>query len=78
MGRGGVSPSHFFYDMTFAEVNAFLRGLDKREKATWEKVRLLCGALGREINFPWDKSEPVEVDEKEIERIKELAKNFEL
>ena len=73
-----MSPSHFYYDMTFSECSAFLEGLDEREKATWEKIRVIAGALGRELNFPWDKNEPVEVDEKELERIKNIAKNFEL
>ena len=80
MGRGGVSPTHFFYAMTFGECAAYLRGLEKRDRMTWEQARMAASAMGAKIRLPWDNErteESKEVDEKEIERIRELAKKFE-
>lgn len=78
MGRGGVSPSHFFYDMTFPEAAAYLRGMESKEKHEWEKIRVVMGGLGKELNLPWDKGGVVEVDETELERLRELSKNIKL
>ena len=80
MGRGGVSPTHFFYAMTFGECAAYLRGLERRDRMAWEQVRMAASAMGAKIKLPWDNEqteESKEVDEKEIERIRELAKKFE-
>lgn len=78
MGRGGVSPSHFFYDMGFAEAAAYLRGLESRTRNEWERVRVILGGLGKEIKLPWDNSEPVEIDEKELEELRKRAKEIKL
>lgn len=78
MGRGGVSPTHFFYDMTFNECAAYLRGLERRDRTAWEQARMAASAMGAKIKLPWDnEKESIIVDEKEIERLKELAKKFE-
>lgn len=78
MGRGGVSPSHFFYDMGFAEAAAYLRGLESRTRNEWERVRVILGGLGKEIKLPWDNSESVEIDEKELEELRKRAKEIKL
>ena len=44
MGRGGVSPTHFFYEMTFAEAAAYMRGLHLRERDEWERTRWMMWA----------------------------------
>ena len=87
MGRGGVSPSHFFYDMTFSEAAAFLRGLQRKEKEEWEKVRRIAYYIVQ-VNstkewtpqevmpFVWDEKKEVVVDESEIERLRNIAKFF--
>ena len=80
MGGGGVSPTHFFYEMTFGECAAFLRGMERRDRMAWDQSRMVAGAMGAKIKFPWDDektSEAKVADEKEIERIRELAKKFE-
>ena len=90
VGRGGVSPTHFFYDMTFGEAAAFMRGLDLREKADWERTRKVMWAVVQSQStkriglkdvqrFPWDDDyvEPSEVTEEALDRVREIAKRFE-
>lgn len=80
MGRGGVSPTHFFYEMTFGECAAYLRGLERRDRMAWEQARMAGSAMGAKIKLPWDNersAEALKVDKKEIDRIREIAKKFE-
>lgn len=89
VGRGGVSPSHFFYDMTLTEASAFMRGLQRKEQDEWERTRQLAYRIvqvncTKELTpkevmpFVWDKKEEVEVDETELERLRELSKKIKL
>lgn len=91
MGRGGVSPTHFFYDMTFTEASAYMRGMQLRERDEWERTRCMMWAAimphsrkkleYRDVmKFDWEMEhvETSTVDEKELERIKELAKKIKL
>lgn len=89
VGRGGVSPSHFFYDMTFGEAAAYMRGYHLRERDEWERTRQIAYMIAqvnssKELSptsimpFPWDKEKTVEVDEKEIDRIRSIAQNIKL
>lgn len=91
MGRGGVSPTHFFYEMTWAEAAAFMRGLHLRERDEWERTRRLMWAAIMPhskkkldyqdvIKFTWDEDyvDTTKVDEGELERIRELAKKIKL
>ena len=90
VGRGGVSPSYFFYKMTFPEAAAFMRGQSRKQREEWEHTRRLMWAMLaphskkklelEDIKIFEDensKAEAKEVDAKEIERIKEIAKRFE-
>ena len=91
VGRGGVSPSHFFYRMTFGEAAAYMRGLQLREREEWERTRWMMWAAIMPhckkkleyqdiMKFTWDKDyvDTTKVDEGELERIKELAKKIKL
>lgn len=92
MGRGGVSPSHFFYEMTFAEAAAFIRGRNHQEQEEWERTRRIMWAaimphsknpknldVRDVLKFTWEESEScTEVDERELERIRNIAKNMKL
>lgn len=75
-----MSPAYFFYSMTFHEAAAYLRGLENRDRLGWEQSRMAASAMGAKIKLPWDnerRSEILKTDEKEIKRIRELAKKFE-
>lgn len=91
VGRGGVSPTHFFYEMTFSECAAYMRGLDLRERNEWERTRQMMWAaimphsrkkldVEDVLKFSWDEGyiDTSKVDEKELERVRELAKNIKL
>lgn len=89
MGRGGVSPAHFFYDMTLFECAAFLRGYHEKEKGQWEQVRQLAYVIAQVnsskelepsdiMKFAWDENKPVEIDEAKIEELRERAKKIKL
>lgn len=87
VGRGGVSPSHFFYEMTFPEAAAFMRGQNRKQREEWEHTRRLMWAILvphskkqlslSDIKIFEDEQETGKIDEKEIERLKELARRFE-
>ena len=89
MGRGGVSPDHFFYAMTFAEAAAYMRGMEAREHAAWERTRWEVWAslkpyskhldLKDVMRFQWEdvKAEAGVPDEGDIERLREVARRFE-
>lgn len=91
VGRGGVSPSHFFYEMTFAEAAAYMRGLNLKDRDEWERTRKIMWAAIMPhskkkldfqdiMKFPWDEEyiDTKKVDEGELERIRELAKKIKL
>ena len=91
VGRGGVSPTHFFYEMTFSEAAAYMRGMRLRERDEWERTRCMMWAAimphskkkleYRDImKFEWDKDhvDTTKVDEGELKRIRELAKRIKL
>lgn len=91
VGRGGVSPAYFFYRMTWAEAAAYMRGREMKEREEWERARRLMWASlvphaknknfepSDVIKFPWEKGfiDTSQVDEKELERVRNLAKKFE-
>ena len=89
MGRGGVSPTHFFYEMTFAEAAAYMRGLQLRERDEWERTRCIMWAAimphSRKkleyqdiMKFAWDDDyvDTTKVDKGELERARERAKKI--
>ena len=66
--------------MTHAEAAAFLRGLERRERSEWERVRMLMKGLGHRLTFPWDNehAEAEEIDMDEVNRLRERAKKIKL
>lgn len=91
MGRGGVSPSHFLYEMTFGEAAAFMRGMQMRERDEWERTRCIMWAAimphSRKkmeykdvMKFAWDDNfvDTTKVDKGELERARERAKKIKL
>ena len=89
VGRGGMAPTHFFYHLTFPEAAAFICGMEEKEKCEWERVRMhvfkVAQILGGEnieptdiMCLPWDGDKTtVKVDEKELERIRLIARRIE-
>lgn len=80
MGRGGVSPTHFFYSMTFGECAAYLRGMRIQQREEWERVRRLAYVVAQVnstkvlevedvMRFPWDDEE--DMTEEQRMQIKE-------
>ena len=90
VGRGGVSPTHFFYEMTFPEAAAFMRGLQLKEREEWDRTRKIMWAAIMPhskkkleyqdvIRFSWEENtDNGNIDERELERIKKIAKNIKL
>lgn len=79
MGRGGVSPTHFFYEMTFSEAAAFLRGLERKDKQSWEQTRIIASMFGVKFKLPWDdEAESVEIDETEVNDLRERIKRVKI
>lgn len=79
MGRGGVSPAHFFYEMTFGEAAAYLRGFEKRDRQDWDRARMIAGAMGAKIEFPWDnEAKEVVIDESEVKDLRERIKKVKI
>lgn len=81
VGRGGVSPTHFFYDMTFGEAAAFLRGMQRKERESWEQTRRIMHMIAQVnstkdldpedvIRFVWDGDDLTE-EQKERMRMDE-------
>ena len=85
-----MSPTHFFYEMTFPEAAAFMRGLQLKEREEWERTRKIMWAAIMPhskkkleyqdvIRFSWEENTDNEnIDERELERIKKIAKNIKL
>lgn len=92
VGRGGLSPTYFFYTMTFAEASAYLKGMERKEHDEWERTRRMMWAMllphvkksdfqpDDVMRFSWeaDAIDTTKVDEQELERIRELAKTIKL
>ncbi len=87
-----MSPAYFFYRMTWTEAAACLRGLERREREAWERTRWDVWASLRPwskelevtdvMRFPWEDEADeaggtAATDEREIERIRQLAKTME-
>ena len=74
-----MSPSHFFYAMTFGEAAAFLRGLERRDRQAWEQTRMVVRGMGGDWKFPWDdEKEAVEIDENEVNDLRERIKKVKI
>ena len=85
-----MSPTHFFYEMTFPEAAAFMRGLQLKEREEWDRTRKIMWAAIMPhskkkleyqdvIRFSWEENtDNGNIDERELERIKKIAKNIKL
>ncbi len=88
VGRGGLSPSYFFEEMTFSEAEHWLEGYQERKKDEWERTRMLMWIVAQVnsrselspddvMKFPWDEVQGPS-DEAEIRELRERVKNFKL
>lgn len=72
--------------MTFAEVESFLDGLNRRNREAWEQTRLLGYIIAQSnstktlkqtdiLRFPWDEeNKETSVTDDEMKRLREKAK----
>lgn len=87
MGGGGVSPSYFLDEMTWAEVDAYLTGLDEAERTSWDQTRMIMYTVAQcnsrkklrpkdILPLPWDDEKPQheEIDWAEVERMRAEVK----
>ena len=92
VGEGGVHPSYFLDKMTFAEVVAFLDGLNRRNRESWEQTRIVAHVIAQAnstkqleasdvLRFPWDeeqdKKKRSDVSDEDIKRLRKEAKLIE-
>lgn len=76
--------------MTFAEVESFLEGLNRRNRDAWEQTRLLGYIIAQSnstktlkqtdiLRFPWDEEEKKDtsVTDDEMKRLRAKAKEIE-
>lgn len=75
--------------MTFAEVESFLDGLNRRNREAWEQTRLLGYIIAQSnstktlkqtdiLRFPWDEEKKeTSVTDDEMKRLREKAKAVE-
>lgn len=91
MGRGGVSPIHFFYHMSMYEAASYLRGLERRSRDEWERTRRIVYTIAQVnstkelspenvLRLPWDNEEVTEEqmqqNEEELKKLRERAKTM--
>lgn len=90
VGRGIVSPTYFFYSMTFTEASQLMSAIYEQEKAEWEKIRMQMYVVAQGnsteeitpqdvIKFPWEEeTTEVEDEQAELRRLNEEAKKMTL
>ena len=65
--------------MTFSEAAAFLRGLERKDMQSWEQTRIIASMFGGKLKLPWDdEAESVEIDETEVNDLRERIKRVKL
>ena len=86
VGKGNVSAAYFLDRMTWFEVDACLRGIEYRERASWEQARMIGYITAQShsskemkytdvIQFDWDEKESIpEFDFKQMADLKERMK----
>lgn len=81
-----MEADYFLRRMSQAEVRDYLTGYYRRERGSWERVRLMVDTLcrvmtgkGARLRFPWDgeaeRTEPVSAEE--LARLRAEAKKME-
>ena len=72
MGEGGIDPEYFLNRMEWWEVNRYLAGIRRRQRAQWETTRWQIASIanlfrGKDsptvkpsdlVTFPWEKDQP--------------------
>lgn len=88
MGECGVAPDYFLDKMSAVEIEAYLDGYNKRQRASWEQTRILaCMSVQphsrKKITpesifpLPWDEvKEKVQHDPDALTRLRERVKRF--
>lgn len=90
VGEGGMDPTYFKRELTYAEADDFLAGLYRRYRPGWEQARLTSDVTamcmgneeGTRIKFGWErereeKDRSPEPDNREKARLTEEARRLE-
>lgn len=88
VGECGISPSYFLDQMTVCEVELFLDGYKRRCVESWEQTRMIAYIIAQcnstkkikltdIIRFDWDNKIDNTMNEEDIQRMKEKAKQME-
>lgn len=86
----GIDPDYFLDRMKWYEVEACIKGLENKNKASWEQCRFLSYIIAQVnstkklkptdiLSFNWDKVEEdknTAISNEDIERLKNKAKQF--
>lgn len=86
----GIDPDYFLDRMKWYEVEACIKGLENKNKASWEQCRFLSYIIAQVnstkklkptdiLSFNWDKVEEdknTAISDEDIERLKNKAKQY--
>lgn len=69
VGRAGIDPSYFWFDLNFQELERLVPGY----REGWEKTRLIVQSLtGERVKLPWDAEVEAAELAADLKRVKEL------
>ena len=87
VGKGGISPSYFLDRMSWFEVDSCLRGIEYKERISWEQTRMLGYITAQShstkalkysdiIRFDWDEEQKSAstIDFDLVDKLKERVK----
>lgn len=85
VGEGGCSPEYFMKHMGFSEAQRYIRGLNRRQRSSWEQTRTLTkvyvkAMTGKDFDFdlPWDeKEEKQQATPEELDAVRAKARQLE-
>lgn len=91
MLEAGLTPGYVLDEMEFYEIDALLKNLHARHKASWEQARMICYVSAQAnstkaleptdiLKFPWDEvvtqPEDTTISTADIERLKEKTQQY--
>lgn len=89
--ESGIDPDYFLDKMKWYEVEACIKGLENKNKASWEQCRFLSYIIAQVnstkklkptdiLSFAWDKPQTddknTSISNEDIERLKNKAKQY--
>ena len=85
VGEGGCPPDYFLFQMSPAEAQDYVEGVNRRHRQGWEQTRSLMSLVYQvltgeclDMEFPWDEDNPRdEIDEEELRELRQRAKEME-